>query len=277
MSPPPTASIRKVAVCVYFAMFPVVANGQSPTADSSELVAQEWGTMTGRFVYPKKPLRPKRVAFRKKFERDNAGRGLVPDDPYYYDKDIYDESMVVGKEGGLANVVIFVRDKHVPIYPVHSEPDTNGMVLKVEHGRFEPHVSIVRTGEPLAVVNLDPVVLNVRFVSVKNSDRNFLLMANAKYGLKLERDESLPIRVSSSINPWMAGYVLPRNNPYAVVTDKTGRFTFESLPVGEWEFQVWHERTGWLETANWPKGRFRFAIRPGSNDLGKIVTLLDKN
>ena len=36
------------------------------------------------------------------------------------------------------------------------------------------------------------------------------------------------------------------------------------------EIQAWHERVGYLETPEWPKGRFTVTIRPGSNDLGVI-------
>ena len=47
----------------------------------------------------------------------------------------------------------------------------------------------------------------------------------------------------------------------------------ESSMVGEHgglEFQVWHERVGYIETPAWPRGRFEVEIRPGGNDLGTI-------
>ena len=40
--------------------------------------------------------------------------------------------------------------------------------------------------------------------------------------------------------------------------------------MGQWEFQAWHEKVGYLATPEWPKGRFRFTVKPGSNDLGTI-------
>ena len=40
--------------------------------------------------------------------------------------------------------------------------------------------------------------------------------------------------------------------------------------VGQLEFQVWHERVGYLATPDWTKGRFEMEIKPGVNDLGTI-------
>ena len=52
-----------------------------------------------------------------------------------------------------------------------------------------------------------------------------------------------------------------------------GTFVIPKLPVGQWQFQTWHERTEQFNSPRWPKGCFSFTIRPGSNDLGTIKIL----
>ena len=61
------------------------------------------------------------------------------------------------------------------------------------------------------------------------------------------------------------------------VSDENGQFTIENLPVGDWEFQVWHE-SGWVDSAKlkgktvkWNRGRMKQKIAAGANDLDQIL------
>jgi hypothetical protein len=60
------------------------------------------------------------------------------------------------------------------------------------------------------------------------------------------------------------------------VSKSDGTFSISKLPVGNLEFQVWHERVGYLVTPSWPRGRFEVQIRPGRNNLGTIKLSPDK-
>ncbi len=77
-------------------------------------------------------------------------------------------------------------------------------------------------------------------------------------------------RVVCNIHPWMRAWLLPRDNPYAAVSGTDGSFVLAKLPVGEWEFQAWHEQGGWPRVPGWNRGRFKVRIKPGRNDLGTI-------
>jgi len=44
-----------------------------------------------------------------------------------------------------------------------------------------------------------------------------------------------------------------------------------NLPAGEWEFQAWHERSGYI--SNWPKGRFPQKIVSGRPNVTQISEL----
>ncbi len=81
----------------------------------------------------------------------------------------------------------------------------------------------------------------------------------------------VPVPVACNYHPWERAYILPRDNPFYALSDATGAFCIAGLPPGKWEFQAWHERTGYLTTPQWPKGRFQVDIGSGTSDLGTIV------
>ena len=76
----------------------------------------------------------------------------------------------------------------------------------------------------------------------------------------------------------MKGWVLVRPDPFFAVSNDDGTFKIEGLPVDQdLEFQVWHERAGFVTTVKlddkatkWDKGRFKKKLKKGVNDLGTI-------
>jgi hypothetical protein len=79
--------------------------------------------------------------------------------------------------------------------------------------------------------------------------------------------ESLPFRVTSDLYPWMSGYCLTVDHPYAAISDENGKFQIDYLPVGEHSFRVWHERVGYLERD------LRVSVDPGDSPEPLIMKL----
>jgi hypothetical protein len=46
------------------------------------------------------------------------------------------------------------------------------------------------------------------------------------------------------LHTWMSAAIVAADTPYAVVTDERGRFSFDAMPIGTYELEVWHERLG---------------------------------
>jgi len=43
------------------------------------------------------------------------------------------------------------------------------------------------------------------------------------------------------------------------------------VPAGvELEFQVWQEKSGFVEARDWKRGRFKMTLAAGKNDLGEV-------
>ena len=159
-----------------------------------------------------------------------------------------DESLVFSKEGGLANVFVYLQKPAFPIEPPPSNKPPKPFVLIAEGGKFWPHVAFVRVGRPVVFENrlADPV--NFRLCPHKNVSFNVLVKMQDYVKMQAFRySEAIPFAIKSDIQPWMQAHVLTLDHPFAAVTDDDGRFTIDGLPPGEHEFHVWHERVGWLE------------------------------
>ncbi len=226
--------------------------------------AAEWGTITGRIVYD----------------------GKVPDlKPLVVDKDQAvcgankpDESLEVGPGGGLKNALVWVRTDNIAVAPEYEATAKEPVVLDNSKCRFEPHVLVMRTSQPLKIKNSDTAGHNTKLDAQNNAAFNDLIPAGQDVTKTLDKPETLPVRVGCNIHTWMGGYVLIRPNPYAAVTGDKGDFTIKDLPAGkELEFQLWQEKAGYLANAKNKdvkvdkKGRFKYTVKPGENDLGDFV------
>ncbi len=228
--------------------------------------AEEWGTLSGRFVYDGKAPSPQPLSITKDQEVCAKAPTLV------------DESLKVDDKGGLANVVIWVRSKDVKVNPEYEKTAHDKAVLDNHHCHFEPHVLGMRDTQPLEIKNSDPMGHNTNLALVANAPFNVIIPANSSSDKKIDNPELGPATVTCNIHPWMKAYVLVRPNPYFAISDKDGKFEIKELPAGkEFEFQVWQEKAGNIEKANvagkekdWKRGRFKMMIKPGANDMGEI-------
>jgi hypothetical protein len=225
--------------------------------------AQEWATLTGRFVYDGKAPTPKDIDRSK--------------DPNCKVK-LTEEDLLVDDKGGLANAVVTLRTKGVPVNPAYESSAKDVVELDNKNCRFEPHVVIVRTTQTLALKNSDPTGHNTNIASISNDAINPILAAGADPLMhKFAKPEVRPVKVGCNIHTWMGAWVIVRSDPYAAVSDKSGTFTIKDLPAGkDLEFNLWHEKAGYLKNASFKggksdtRGNFKIKLKPGDNDLGDI-------
>jgi hypothetical protein len=211
------------------------------------------GTLRGQFIYDGKPPTPARISL-----------PVPPAVPPNWN--LADESLIVDPNGGLANVVVYVRTPEVPA----STKLLPTVRWELKQGRLAPHVITMSTSQTLVVKNSDPLGYNLNLQLLGEQGHNPLLHPGQEVELAFNRKQSIPAPVGCNIHPWVRGYVLPRPNPFAAVSQADGTFRIENLLVQELEFQVWHEQPGYVNTPAWPKGRFKLTIERGDNDLGKL-------
>lgn len=160
---------------------------------------------------------------------------------------IPNETLVLSKQGGLANAFVYLKKSPIGSGP-HAAPN-DPMILTNEKLRFAPHASLIRTGQTLVLKNVDVEPQNFHAMTLRNSPYNILVASDGEVTWDQHRHpENLPYRISSDIQPWKQPvYLLCLDHPFAAVTDSEGRFEIPGLPPGEHDFTVWHERVGYLE------------------------------
>ncbi len=222
--------------------------------------ADTWGDLIGKFVVegtapPKKKL--------------NADKDVEVCAKH----ELFDESLVVGSAGELANVVLYVSSKKVKIHPDLANAGATAVVYDNKDCRFEPHILPVMVGQEVKIHNSDPVGHNSNVTPLLNPAFNQLIPSSGETAYKFQKAERLPVKVACNVHAWMSGYMVVRDNPYTVISAADGTFTIKNLPAGEeLEFQAWQEKSGYLSlaTPKWEKGKFKMKLKPGVNDLGVI-------
>ena len=156
---------------------------------------------------------------------------------------VKDEEVVVGPQGELANVFIYI--KNVPgTYPTPSTP-----VVLDQHGcQYHPHAIMLQVGQPLQIKNSDATLHNIHALPVINSPFNegqpVQGMVSTK---KLDKAEITPFRIKCDVHGWMKAFMAVMPNPFYSVSADSGSFTISGLPPGSYTIVAWHEKYGQQE------------------------------
>ena len=223
--------------------------------------AADWGSLKGRFVVDGPPPALPPLA--------------VDKDQYCIDNKPKNDMIVVGKDNGLVNAVVYIflgRRGKIEIHPDYAALMKEPVALDNKGCSFHPHVVAVRTGQPFVIKNSDPVGHNTNTAKLFNET----IAAGEERTKTFDKPEALPIPVSCGIHPFMKGQLLIQEHPYMAVSGDDGTFEIKNIPAGKHEFQFWHE-TGYLSGvklsagATNNRGRATLTIEPGKTlDLGVI-------
>lgn len=228
--------------------------------------AAEWGSLKGRFVVDGTPPTLPTL---------NLGTDAVCNEHHPVN-----QAVVVGENGALENVVVYVdlrRGQTIDVHPDYAATKDEPVVLNNEGCAFHPHVCLVRTGQPFVIKNSDPTGHNTNAKLQRNGAFNVLIGQGEENQRTFNRAVSRPLPVTCNIHPFMLGYLLVRDDPYMAVSGEDGTFEIANLPAGKHSFQFWQEVPGYLKNVNVNKGkldrrgRIELTIPAGGTlDLGEI-------
>ncbi len=162
-------------------------------------------------------------------------------------KTVFDESIVLGSDNGLANVLIFVSSKVADDWEHEQYKADAEKLLEADlafdqkNCVFKPHVYAMRSKQKLKILNSDPIGHNT---NISEFGFNETIGASDSTIFAPGSETRSPFQVRCSIHPWMKAWMITRGNPYFAVTAADGSFTIPKVPAGvELEFRVWHERS----------------------------------
>jgi plastocyanin len=155
---------------------------------------------------------------------------------------VMSEDFVVGNEGTLENVVVFISDGiNEKSFDVPAEAAT----IEQKGCVYKPHVIAVRANQKLKIVNSDNTLHNIHPVPLNNREWNKAQPGGSTLEETFAREE-IAIPVKCNVHPWMRSYIAVFKHPYFAVTGKDGSFDLRNLPPGEYTLKAWHEKLGMM-------------------------------
>ena len=151
---------------------------------------------------------------------------------------VSNETLLIGRDGGLKNAVVILRaiDRPVTVKP-------SQLILDNQRCAFAPHVQVAPLGSELSLKNSDPILHTVHARLGRETLFNVGLPKWRKVTKRLDRAGVVKIDCDV-LHTWMSAAVIVSDSPYFAVSDERGLFLIEGLPVGLYEMQIWHERLG---------------------------------
>jgi len=152
-------------------------------------------------------------------------------------KDAPNEAVLVGKKGGLSNVVVFLKDAR---FTGRAAPVANA-ALDQKQCRYFPHVQALTVGTPLALMNNDAILHNVHANDTGMTVFNVAMpIKGQKLPIPMRKAGLMKLQCDAG-HTWMNGWIYVFDHPYFAVTDEAGAFTIKDVPPGDYTVELWHE------------------------------------
>jgi plastocyanin len=153
----------------------------------------------------------------------------------------YDESLVVGPNGAVANAFVYVeKGLEGKVFETPSKP----VVIDQQGCWFRPRVLGIQTGQPLEVVNSDPVTHNIHPMASVNREWNHSQGPGDDPITRKFTKPEIMIPVKCNIHSWMHAFIGVLDHPFFATTNEDGTFNLPNLPPGSYTVAVWQEKLG---------------------------------
>jgi hypothetical protein len=154
---------------------------------------------------------------------------------------IPDPTYTVDSAGGLANVIVYLKDI-TKGNAARSEP----LVLVNDHCMFRPRVQGAMVGQQITISSNDPILHNTH---PQNAETNATIYNIALPFKGFSVTKPLPanpelIKVKCDAHEWMHAWIMELDHPYYATTGTDGHFTIKDVPPGNYTLVAWHEAAG---------------------------------
>jgi len=144
---------------------------------------------------------------------------------------------VVGKDGGLANVLVFIKTGlEGKTFPIPAETpflDQKGCL-------YDPYVMGVQVNQKFKIKNSDSFMHNVHATPKANKEFNFAQPVKDQVNEKSFDKAEVPVRFKCDVHSWMFAYMGVFDHPFYAVTGPDGAFKIPNVPAGKYTIEAYH-------------------------------------
>ncbi len=148
------------------------------------------------------------------------------------------ERLLVGRQGGVANTVIFI--KHISQGKAMDLPQQRRFVDQ-RHCRYEPHILLVPASTELQMKSSDATLHTIHMDGAATYNLPFPF-TNQVITRSMPTVGLVNLKCNGG-HTWMNAEMFVVPHPYYAVTDESGRFELSDVPAGQYQIIAWHE--GW--------------------------------
>jgi len=222
-APPPAASAPAAP-----AKTDAAVSGGKSNLPSASVGGVGNGSISGKVTFEGAAPKPKAISM-----------AAVPQCAAMHANPVLDETIVVGANNELRDVVVYVTDGGklggtLPTAPV---------ILDQKGCIYVPHVVTLMAGQDLTVKNSDGFLRNVHALRKDNPEIN-VPQTQAGQQNKLENPNPETYKVKCDVHPWMAAWVTVLDHPFSAVTGADGTFTIKGLKDGTYLLTAHHQKLG---------------------------------
>jgi plastocyanin len=154
------------------------------------------------------------------------------------------ENVVVGANGGLANVVVYISQGLTGEQA--TVVSTQPVKMEQKGCQYVPHVVAVNVGQHMTVLNDDKTGHNIHpepKLGGGNISWNKSQIEGSPAIDVVWANPEVAIPIKCNIHPWMHAYIAVVRGPYGV-SNNNGAFKLESIPPGTYTLTAWQETYG---------------------------------
>jgi hypothetical protein len=185
------------------------------------------GSITGEVKFIDEP--PKMSPVKVSKDQDYCGESLP------------NETYLIGSEGALKNVVVFIE---AGPSKTAADPQKEN-ILNNTGCRYSPRILAMQKGEKLIVRNNDP---KLHIPHSYLEDRTVFNLSLPFKGTTIDATSRIRqagvLKVVCDTHAWMLAYIHVFDHAYFAVSDEHGLFTIPNLPAGTYILKAWHEDGG---------------------------------
>lgn len=186
------------------------------------------GTVTGTINFKGTAPKPRRL-------RMDTECGAFHDGP------VFMENVVVNENNSLKWVFVYVKEG---LGDKKFDPPGKPVVFDQNGCQYKPHIFGVQTGQPIEILNSDPLLHNIHALPKNNRPFNFGMPKKGDTRERSFKKPEIMVRIKCDVHPWMGAYCGVVDNPYFSVSGDDGTFTIDHLPAGQYVIEAWHEEYG---------------------------------